>query len=65
MTTTEKLYRRAHNVIARAQNETAPLRMWLGYAIALEKNEAWKALMIGPKIWAFLFISLTLIAMVV
>ena len=64
MTTTAKLYRRAHHVIERAEIKTASLRLWIGYAIALEKNEAWRVMMIGPKIWALLFISLTLIALI-
>ena len=63
MTYKTKLYRRLHDLNAWYNERTHSLRMWIGYAQALQKNRAHTALWLGPRIFGGIMVFFTLIAL--
>lgn len=63
MTYTAKFYRIAHNIISWADRKTASIRMWMGYALSLEKNRAWQAVLLAIASFLFIPVVLTIITL--
>jgi len=62
MTYTTKLYRRLHDLNAWYNERTHSLRMWLGFAQALQKNRAKHVIMLFWISYMFIPTIITLIA---